>query len=373
MAESITNKIDISDALASMKNNSTKYTVYKELDNELREDLNEKTEDLIYIIKRNVDWKIILLVLFASLVIFIVILSKINQYLILQGKYNEYGLQMISFFMFFIVINYVIFIISLIHYFKISQTVNFRGSKGPQGDRGDNGEDTECNICQAKPQLLKRPNKEVFESEVIMPDLEQVRKSEEKEQIFNPPQILGISEVNLNKKCTYLDKYNCQYREETIPKGVVGVVSNVTEDNETYIDNIQYIIRNNKDEIELLNGNNGIWGDLSKKNNIKELQCPKNSSIYKMEALYKLFTEDVVEENTSKHKGGLVGLSIGCKDMITGLPVDLKENYIGKKPDISSGEFKYDVVYCDGKGYFSEVGGNYDSSGLSNLVFKKCI
>lgn len=370
MSDSIIDKIDIGNSLASIKNNSTKYTVYQELDNELKDKVDERTEDFLYLLKRNVDWKIILFMLFISLVIFMVILNKVNQYLLKFGDYDEYGKQIISFFMFFLVINYIIFILSVIHYFKKSQTVHFKGYRGPQGDKGDKGQDTECNICQARPQLLKRPNKQSYESEIIMPDLNQFRDIETSEQIFNPPEVLGISSKNLNEKC---ETYKCEYKEESVPKGIVGLVSNVTEKDEKFsIDNLQYIIRNEKDEIELLNDNKGIWGNLDKKSNVEELQCPKNSSIYKMEALYEAYTENVNEENVSKSKGGLVGLSIGCKDIITGLPVDIKKNYIGQKPEVSSIEFKYDVVYCDGKGSFSEIGCNYDTKGISNLIFKKC-
>jgi len=91
MSDSIIDKIDISDPLASIKNNSTKYTVYQELDNELKDKVNERTEDFLYLLIRNVDWKIILLILFISLVVFMIILNKINQYLLTFGNYDDYG------------------------------------------------------------------------------------------------------------------------------------------------------------------------------------------------------------------------------------------------------------------------------------------
>ena len=108
------------------------------------------------------------------------------------------GASSYDYFMFFIVINYIIFVLSFSHYVRINQTVNFKGSRGPQGDKGDSGENVECNICQAKPQLLKRPYTQNIESEVLMPDLSEfITKENSEPQVFDPPQELGLTANNI--------------------------------------------------------------------------------------------------------------------------------------------------------------------------------
>lgn len=371
MSQSIAESLDLSRGISGLKKKTTKYTVYEEEENKLKEETNKKVKGFLDLLVINVDWKILILILFVTLIIFIVILNKIYEYVKITGNYNDYGIQIISFFMFFIVINYVIFILSFSHYIRINQTVNFKGNRGPQGDKGEKGIDVECNICQAKPQLLKRPIKYAYESEIVMPDLNEFTNSEEKKsQVFETPQELGLLDSNLKNKCL---NYKCNtVKNKNVAKGLVGLVSNLSEENNIkLIDNIQFLNINDKGLVELLGNENGIWGG-TKKNNIQEIQCPKNSVIHKMEALYTPFTEDKSNNSSSTSRGGLLGVSIACRDLVTGEPVELENNYIGEKPVNNSDNFKYDVVYCDGKAYFEEIGCNYDDSGINKLIFYKC-
>ena len=92
-----------------------------------------------------------------------------------------------------------------------------------------------------------------------------------------------------------------------------------------------------------------------------------------MEALYTPYTENnEVADDEIQSKGGLVGLAIGCRDLITGEIAELNKNYIGEKPVNNTELFKYDIVFCDGKSYFNNIGCNFDESGLNKLIFNKC-
>ena len=138
--------------------------------------------------------------------------------------------------------------------------------------------------------------------------------------------------------------------------------------NSKSLDNLQYIVRDNKGDISLLGDK--IWGNQSSNGIIEEIQCPRNSAIYKMEAQYNYYTGDNSEKG--EDKGGIKGISIYCKDLVSGEPVELDKNYIGVKPDISLIDSKLNTVFCDGKSYFDEIGCNYDSTGINTLIFNKC-
>ena len=309
------------------------------------------------------DWKVVFGV-FGSIVIAIAIVSdKSIQYLEGLNRYSEYGLKMMSFFVYGLVINLFITLFTLSFYFYKKKIVGSKGPTGEMGETGLQGEDDLCDICNQKPERIKR-SKKLMETTLVeepekLEDLNKTKSGWHKEEVK-----LRIGNSNYCKDCEYKKYvYNPDINYMT------GVIANFNTDKNN-INSFQFIYKDTNNTTKLQGGKDGKWG--SKKDNVTELMCPSSSAIYKIESMYLDSTPDA--------NSAINGIKIHCKDIKTNAVKTVKKNSIGIDFDEGSRVFKHTSLSCNDKslngktisGFLADVSGTYDKKRLNQITFTKC-
>lgn len=334
------------------------YNTYTSHDNTKK--INKKNTsyvDQLFIYLFN--WKIVFLVLVSISLCLLVVMKKIYDKLKELSFYDTYGLEVISFSLYIIAINLFFAVFTISHYFYRKEVPGKKGFRGPMGKSGKQGKNDYCNICEHRSESFKKPtklntNRKVGDLPIKLNIPDKMNDSD-----IKPPVTIG-NKMREFKKELYDD--SIQY--------ITGIISNV---NETF-DNIQFIYIDKDNNLKLSGGNNGVWGDISKKNNVKEVMCPDDSAIYKIEGMYQ-----TPLKNKPK-SGGIKGIKVYCKDVKTGKQIPSnKSHIIGEEPKEDS-IYNYTQAICEDKtknnktyfGFINGIMGNYDKKKLDSISLNRC-
>ena len=309
------------------------------------------------------DWKVVFGV-FGSIIIAIAIIAdKSIKYLESLQKYSEYGVKMMSLFVYGLVINLFLTLFTITFYFYKGKIIGSKGQKGGLGEKGLQGKDDLCDICNLKPERIKRSKKLMETTDVEEPakleDLNKVKSGWHKEEVN-----LKIGNTEFCKDCEH-KKY--VYTPDI--KYMTGLVANFNKGNKN-IDSFQFIYKDIDNNTKLQGGSTGKWG--SKKDNVTELMCPASSAIYKIESMYM--------DSSPTSNSSLNGIKIFCKDVKTKAIKTVKTNSVGIEVDEGSRVFKHTNLSCKDKslngkqisGFLANASGTYDKTQLNQITFSKC-
>ena len=327
----------------------TKYTTSddKTLVSKQKEKPSKLEEFLLYFF----DWKIVFGVLMTITLFSAIGLNKLYLYFDKINIYSPYGLDMISFFYYGIIINMFIGLSVISFYFNIKKSKGMKGARGKIGEKGIQGENVYCDICNIKPQSLKR-NKKLEKTKIV--DIPNNLASLEKTTGWTIEKIKNIP----NKNHTQIHINN----ENTQKRFLNGIIVNIDNN---YINKIQFIFIDNNNKKYMLPEQNNIGTSIV--SNVKSLESPLNSGIYKI--IY------YTESNTSK----LVGIKIYYKNYITGKDVTESNNYIGNIKNTT--DIQENSIVIDNKqsnenkyaGLISDIVCDYDTNNIYNIDYTSII
>ena len=306
------------------------------------------------------DWKIVFTVLFIILVGCLVLFNELIKKLNKDNILDDTGISMVSFFLYGVSFNMfiVIFIITLFFYKK--KIAGSKGRKGDIGERGLDGKNNMCDICNRKPQKISR--KKPLEETVRVDTHPDIDISSKKE---------GLIKTTIDIK--FGDKNNCdgcitkEYVYSPDIKYLTGVIAGYNS-KEQAIDGLQFLYKNTDNET-VLNGGDDVWGKKSASR--KEILCPDQSAIYKIESMFR--------PSSIKKNAFISGLKIYCKnteDYTENNPVD---NEIGIGYSETSSTFKNALAQCENisrnrktyTGFLADVSGTYKNN-INEINFTKC-
>ena len=287
------------------------------------------------------DWRVVFFsTLFLSLVL-AYILKVVFDYLVKEGLYNEYGLLAYKFFGHFIVLNAFIAVFTLSYYYAKKGHKGKKGPKGPPGPRGPQGKNETCDICTLKEKTMTRDDPEPIKHNLIDNSIyENINKYLPKKWMtYKYEKTIGN-----DKSCP-----KCVKTSFPETKHVNGIVANTN----SVITSFQYTY-DKKGKTKLLGT---IVGNKQKKNNVKQIKCPNNSGIYKIQSGY------------SYSKKGITGLKIYCKDFDNGEDTTPEQNEIGSIQP----EDKKKTAHCNNDiSFLSGLGADFTKEQLNQLNFSKC-
>tara|TARA_B110001450_G_scaffold256109_1_gene285494 strand:- start:1472 stop:2551 length:1080 start_codon:yes stop_codon:yes gene_type:complete len=308
------------------------------------------------------NWKIVFGVTVSLILVFVVVSDKAVKYLASLNRYNSYGLNMMSFFVYGLVINMFISLFIFSFYFYKKKIIGGKGPKGDLGEKGLQGKDDLCNICTLKPQRIKR-SKKLMETTLVdepekMEELNNTKKGWHKDDVE-----LVIGDSRFCNKCE-----TKKYVYQPDIKYITGVIANFNE-SKNFIDSFQFIYKDINNSTKLQGGQDGKWGD--KKNNVTELLCPSNSAVYRIDSMYL--------NSNPKSNSSIGGIKIHCKDTKTNKKKEIKTT-IGIDYDEGSGVYKHASLICKNKsqngkdlqGFLADVSGTYDRTRMNQIQFSKC-
>lgn len=342
------------------------HSIYSDIVKDTKTSVVEKTKPpssfeklLLYLL----NWKIVFGVTFVMIIMFVVISDKGIKSLAALNIYNTYGVNMMSFFVYSLVINLFISLFIFTFYFYKQKMIGSKGPKGDIGEKGLQGKDDLCDICTLKPQRIKR-SKKLMETTVVeepekLEELNTVKKGWHKEDIE-----MIIGDIRFCKGCEHK-----KYVYQPDIKYITGVVANFNE-SKNIIDSFQFIYKDINNSTKLQGGHEGKWGD--KKDNVKELLCPSNSAIYRIDGMYLT--------SNPKSNSSISGIKIHCKDTKTNKKNNIKQDSIGIDYDEGSGVYKHASIVCKNKsvngkdleGFIADVSGTHDNTMLNQIKFNKC-
>jgi len=341
------------------------HSIYSDIVTDTKTSVVEKTKPpspfeklLLYLL----NWKIVFGVSFVMIIVFVVISDKGIKSLESLNKYNTYGINMMSLFVYSLVINLFISLFIFSFYFYKQKIIGSKGPKGDMGEKGLQGKDDLCDICTLKPQRINR-SKKLMETTLVeepekLEELNTVKTGWNKEDIE-----MIIGDTRFCKGCE-----NKKYVYQPDIKYITGVVANFNE-SKNIIDSFQFIYKDINNSTKLQGGPEGKWGD--KKDNVKELICPSNYAVYRIDSMYLT--------SNPKSNSSIAGIKIHCKDTKTNKK-DIKEKSIGIDYDEGSGVYKHTSLVCKNKsvngkdleGFLADVSGTHDNTMLNQIKFNKC-
>jgi len=294
------------------------------------------------------DWRFIF---FSILILTLIVAYGFGvayKYLEKSNIYDKYALNGISFAFYMFILNACIANFTLSNYFKRKSNKGKKGPMGNVGPRGESGKDQTCDICSLKVKKFQR-DESVNKNDLIDVDklYDELNNNDAKK--WNSKNINKI----LGESCN-----DCKYSKNANVNYINGIIANY----DNIITSLQYLYKNNDGKIDILGGERGLWGDKNKKNKVKQIKCPKNSAIYKIDTLH-----DPSE--------GFKGIEIHCKNINTGEIVEPKQKYIGKKPEQTS-HHKFSSASCNNinnnPSFISNVECKYNDNKIKTLLFKSC-
>ena len=318
----------------------TKYTTSddKTLVSKKKEKPNKIEEFLLYFF----DWKIVFGVLLTITLLSAIGLNKLYLHFDKINIYSPYGLNMISFFYYGVIINMFIGLCVISFYFNIKKSQGMKGAKGKIGEKGLQGENVYCDICNTKPQSLKR-NKKLEKTTNV--DIPYNLSALDKPQGWIIENIKELPKQNKNQKQILVNQNSKKY--------LTGMILNIDGD---IINKIQFIFTDKNNKKVMLPKNNSIGSSVV--SNVTSLEAPLNSGVNKI----------VYYTQTQSDK--IVGIKLFFIDYITGNDSTTSNNYIGqieKNEKIKETTISIDEKNIDENKYiglFSDVVCEYDTQGL---------
>ena len=297
------------------------------------------------------DWRVIffsLLALILGAAIGIHLVYKIVD----ESKiFNEYAMRGISFAGHAFIVNCFIAMFTVTYYFYKKGHDGRRGPPGESGKRGEQGKNEDCDICSLKIKKFTKDDNSIIDTDLIdntlFNQMNLMKPKSWKERVIN--KTLGDS-----KKCS-----NCKNDKSANVHYITGIIANYDK----IITALQYLYTNEDGKTDVLGD---IWGDAKNKSNIKQIKCPANSAIYRMDGVY-------------DHVKGLKGVKIFCKNLETGELDEPTDNYIGEHP-LQSSNFKYASSKCKNinvdetsvPSFLSGLSAKHSTKSVNSLGFKYC-
>ena len=301
------------------------------------------------------DWKIVFGVLLSVTLLCSIGLNKLYNYLKYINIYTPYGLDMISYFYYGIIINMFIMVFTISFYFNVRTNTGMQGPKGPIGKKGAQGESDYCDICNIKPIKLKRAHKYEETKLVDIPS-----NLKELSEIEHGWKLVPKNNQQTLIKCKDQVIASTKPNELTYLIGVIANLDSITKN----IKQLQFIFRNN-DNNTIQFPENRIPNTYNELKNVQSEQAPINSGIYKI---------DIYKNNNI-----IVGLKLYYIDYkkpnsnlkSKGIPIGNTTNYFLENTIISNKDYKY-----NGETYtslLSELTCNYNNNGICDIELKKQI
>lgn len=298
------------------------------------------------------DWKIVFITLLISVLLITLGCAKLYTHLKLTNRYSEYGLSMISYFQYGIIINLFIIVFSISFFFNIKTNTGQKGMTGDIGKKGPQGENVYCDICNSKPVSIKK-----IHNYDLTTHIEEPSNLQKLKEIQTGWDILEIGTNNqLNSYQT--DCENLQNCSKTQLKNdnilyLMGVI--VSLDDTNNITTLQFIAKDKSYSKKFI-PKQKKWGNQTLKN-IKTLEAPKNCGIYKITSFIK--------------NNKLVGLKLFYKHTNKNKKLDKNMETIGNtKGQNITVEVSKDQN--SNKPFFlSDVNCIYDENNIYNLIFNK--
>lgn len=342
---------NISDSIDNYTDNYIKDNKYTNIKQKVK-----VKDDFETFISMFIDWRVILFTLLTIILVlaysFSVLFTKIkiNKELF---QLKDYGLKVINFSIYIIILNCFIALFTITYYFRQKHNIGKKGPKGKPGLKGQNGKDQDCDICTLKIKKFQRNEDIIDDYDLINTEVvnDNLTPKEKKWKLKNLNKFIG------NTNCR-----NCKTTNIDV-EFINGIIANYDDT----ITTLQYLYTDKNGNIDILDGKNGKWGNKNNKKNVTEIKCPKNSAIYKINSLY---------ENNKSKKGinGIKGLEIFCKDIETNEPIKFSNNIIGIKPKMNS-NYEYSSIKCENKNknpsFISGVSSKYNNN-IVNLGFNYC-
>ena len=321
-----------------------------------------KIEDfLVYLF----DWKFVFFFLFTVIVLFTIASNEIRKLLIKFKLYDVYGTDMISFFIYGIIINMFIGLFILTFYFYKKKIIGSKGPRGNIGDKGLQGKNDYCDICTIKPQRIKRSKN--LEETVLVDEPENLELLNKEKKGWTKTDVnINIGDSKFCKNCknkSYIYHPDIKYHN--------GVIGNFDIKNQ-HIDSLQFLYKDINNETKLHGGKSGVWGkSKDQATNIKEIICPQNSAIYKIDSMY-------LTSNPERN-ATINGIKIYCKDIISNKEVEIEHDIIGVEYDSNSNIYKSSSIQCKDisyndkniNGFFSNLSAKFEDK-INEISFKKC-
>tara|TARA_B110000495_G_C23008161_1_gene595929 strand:- start:298 stop:1383 length:1086 start_codon:yes stop_codon:yes gene_type:complete len=340
----------------TVKSVYTNYTTSedKTLITEKKKSVSKIEEFLLYLF----DWKIVFAMLLVITLVTAVGFNKLFIHLKFTNNYSAYGLDLISFFQYGLIINMFIAVFTISFFFNIKKVNGIKGAKGGMGKRGQQGENTHCDICNIKPSRLKRNTK--LEPTTIVDEPDNLQELKEKKTGWETSDIETNNYLNKNimdceksvKNCKKSNNHNKNIRY------LVGVIANLDISNQ--ITTLQFIYKDQNNTIKFVPKTKKWGAKLSDNVNVKTIKAPDNCGVYKITSFIK--------------NEKIVGLRLYYKHTLSNKKLDKKEETIGStRGQQYSVEVLNDTITT--KPYFlSDVNCIYnDDKVLSLIVAKKSI
>jgi len=296
------------------------------------------------------DWRVVFGVLLTITLLSSIGLNKLYEHLKYINIYTPYGLDMISYFYYGVIINMFIMVFTISFYFNIRTNTGMRGPIGAMGKKGQQGESDYCDICNVKPVPLKR-----------------VHNYEKTQLVDIPSKLSKLKEIEhgwrlITKKVrSPTGSYKNTKSVETNPNELiylVGVIANI-ESSTKNIKQVQFIFRD-KDNNTIQFPENRIPENSNELDTVKSEQVPINSGIYNIE--YNVYGSNIV------------GMKLNYIDYIKTNSTP-KSKYIGNIKETPIETTKKDWIYKKSdKNYIyflSDLTCKYNDDGICNIEFNK--
>jgi hypothetical protein len=337
----------------TVKSVYTNYTTAedKTLITEKKKSVSKIEEFLLYLF----DWKIVFAVLLVITLLTAVGFNKLFIHLKFTNKYSAYGLDLISFFQYGLIINMFIAVFTISFFFNIKKVNGIKGAKGKMGKRGPQGENVHCDICNIKPARLKRNTK--LEPTTIVDEPDNLQELQTPDTGWETNDIETNNYLNKNVMECEKSIKNCKksnYSNKNI-RYLVGVIANLDESKK--ITTLQFIYKDKNNKIKFVPKNKKWGAKLLDNTNVKTINSPDNCGIYKITSFIK--------------NEKIVGLKLYYKHTLTNKKLDKKEETIGStRGQQYSVEVLNDTITK--KPYFlSDVNSIYNNTGVLGLIVTK--
>ena len=297
------------------------------------------------------DWRFIFFSLLA-IILGIAIGIHFVYKMVAEGKlFNAYAMQGISFAGHVFIVNCFIAMFTITFYFYKKSHDGRRGPPGEPGKRGEQGKNEDCDICSLKIKKFTKDDNSIIDTDIVddvlFKKMNLMKPKQWRERVIN--KTLGDA-----KKCV-----GCKNEKSANVPYITGIIANYDK----IITTLQYLYTNTDGKTDVLGD---IWGDAKNKTGVKQVKCPANSAIYRMDAVY-------------DHVKGLKGVKIFCKNLETGDVDDPADNYIGEHP-LQSSNFKYTSSKCKNINvddtklptFLSGFSAKHSDKSVNSLGFKYC-
>lgn len=246
------------------------------------------------------DWKIV----FFSMLAFTVLAALISRryFNILKDLklYNSLSIKFLEYFLYIIIINLLLFTITISNYTARLASNGLKGPKGDIGEKGMDGKNAKCDICTKKYNTFKRENK--VRKTNFTADVSDILKQE-----GNVPTGWNNSKFDTEDSRFDYNKGINLFKEDI--RYLVGVVASYNSKKEL-IETIQFIVMTDKNNQALLGS--PIGKKITNETKQITFTCPNNYGVSNMDVN--------LGYNSEKKCYVLKGLQLGFSQLVTGKP-----------------------------------------------------